>query len=198
MKLYYRGTKIGNISYSLDGGRTYIPSTLAEMAQGIKLPANQKYDNIKIQVKNDVLNSLAVLKKVEVSKEPNEEAEIDSANYPTIPLCMVYTDSSAQYGADSERNIIMIDTGWYESDQNAPVPALNCLEFDCYYNNNEAYAFAFHNKETGRFSFFVYQEDFNPQLYDIWLVRGRNLSYNPEIVRTLAKIGVIDQNVNFF
>ena len=41
MKLYYNGTKNGSISYSLDGGTTWIETSLAAMKGGIQLEDTQ-------------------------------------------------------------------------------------------------------------------------------------------------------------
>ncbi len=83
MKLYYKGKKTGNLSYSLDGGNTYISTTLEALSNGIQLSDDASYEKIKIKSDSSVLSNLEVIKDIVCSQEssPVESSETDAFFY---------------------------------------------------------------------------------------------------------------------
>lgn len=78
MKLYYTGNANGELKYSLDGGSTYIATTLRALKEGIELPEDQDFSKVKVKASSNVFSSLEVVKKINASTKAQNIHLVDS------------------------------------------------------------------------------------------------------------------------
>lgn len=78
MKLYYTGNANGELKYSLDGGLTYVATTLRDLKEGIELPEDQDFSKVSVKASSNVFSSLEVVKKINASTKAQNIHLIDS------------------------------------------------------------------------------------------------------------------------
>ena len=71
MKLYFKGNANGNLSYSVDGGNTFVPTSLQALRDGVPLPDDTDYSSVKVKVNSTILGTLDIIKQIEVSEGSN-------------------------------------------------------------------------------------------------------------------------------
>jgi hypothetical protein len=71
MKLYFKGNANGNLSYSVDGGNTFVPTSLQALRDGVPLPDDTDYSSVKVKANSTILGTLDIIKQIEVSEGSN-------------------------------------------------------------------------------------------------------------------------------
>ena len=201
MKLYYNGTKNGSISYSLDGGTTWIETSLAAMKGGIQLEDTQDYSKIKIKVGNKVLNSLNAIKEITLDESI---AKFDVAGK---------ANSSAAYtedipGNDGGTYLLLEDSNFYSNDD------LSLSTMDYYSNENpeekegaaryDIYDIVFHKKSDDTYTRVIHNPDLSTvrDEYDVYLAKvlsGHVMDTGKYVINIepIKRIGILNDEQDF-